>query len=296
MATALMRKLGAASALLAYLALLFGMLVIGGPAQVHGIVSGLWVTEAIAIALPAVFTLLVCGVRFAPFLGLRRITGKQALVAVAVAAANQPVVSFLTWLARLVLPFDLVAKFDAQQRFLTQIFATQGAAFVLTVTVAAPLGEETFFRGFAFPALARSWGVAVAVLVSGALFSALHMDPVGFLGLMEIGMLLAALRWWTGSLWAAVLGHAVNNGIAGGAFLLGMEDPDVAPPVWVLLLGAALLACFVYALVRVLRLPTPAPAEEEPSPTPKATAGVLVIAWGIAVVWGVRALFAMKAF
>ncbi len=296
MATALMRKPGAGSALLAYLALLFGMLVIGGPAQVHGIVSGLWVTEAIAIAVPAVFTLVVCGVRFGPFLGFRRITWKQAVVAIAAAAANQPVVSFLTWFARLVLPFDLVAKFDAQQRFLTQIFATQGVAFVLTVTVAAPLGEETFFRGFAFPALARTWGVPIAVLVSGALFSALHMDPVGFLGLMEIGVLLAALRWWSGSLWAAVLGHAMNNGIAGGAFLLGMEDPDQPPPVWVLVLGAALLACFVYALVRVLREPTPVPAAEEPSTTPKASAGVLAIIWGIAVVWGLRALLAMKAF
>ena len=53
------------------------------------------------------------------------------------------------------------------------------------------------------------------MLVSGALFSALHLDAVGFLGLMEIGILLAALRWWTGSLWASILGHAVNNGIAG---------------------------------------------------------------------------------
>ncbi|TMA44162.1 MAG: hypothetical protein E6J82_05180 [Deltaproteobacteria bacterium] len=39
----------------AYVALLFGMLVIGAPAQQRGIVSGLWITEALAIALPAAF-------------------------------------------------------------------------------------------------------------------------------------------------------------------------------------------------------------------------------------------------
>ena len=44
-------KLGAGVALIAYLALLFGMLAVGAPAQQHGIVAGLWVTEAIAIAL-----------------------------------------------------------------------------------------------------------------------------------------------------------------------------------------------------------------------------------------------------
>src|SRR5439155_15845598 len=90
----------------------------------------------------------------------------------------------------------------------------------VSVASEATLGEELFFRGFALPALRRSWGPLAALLVSGALFSLLHMDAVGFIGLMEIGVLLAVLRWWSGSLWAAVIGHAVNNGIAGGAFLL----------------------------------------------------------------------------
>ena len=91
---------GAASAIGAYVALLVGMLAIGAPAQQHGIVAGLWITEGIAIALPAIFALLVAGARFAPFLGLRGMSWRQALVAIVVAAANQPIVSFLTWAER----------------------------------------------------------------------------------------------------------------------------------------------------------------------------------------------------
>ncbi len=281
---------GAWSAFLAYVALLFGMLVIGAPAQQHGIVAGLWLTEALAIALPAAFALSARGVRFAPYLGFRPLGWKQALVAVVVAAANQPIVSLLTWAERLALPSGLVADFDAKQRMLDAFFAGNAVPMTITVVLAAPLGEELFFRGFAFPALRRSMGVVAAVLISGALFSILHMDPVGFLGLMEIGVLLATLRWWTGSLWAAILGHAVNNGIAGGAFLLGWEDPDLPPPAWVLALGAVLLAAGLVALVRVLRKPSPAEAVAERREPNWAAAGALALVWIASVAVGVSSL------
>jgi membrane protease YdiL (CAAX protease family) len=284
--------LGAGSALLAYLALLVGQLIVGAGAQQRSIVVGLWVTEAVAIALPAIIVLRGAGLRFAPYLGLRSARPGQFLVAAVASAANQPVVSFLTWAAREILPGSLVASFDAKQRLLDAIFAVHALPMTITVVIAAPLGEELFFRGFAFPALQRSLGLAAAVVVSGILFSVLHMDPVGFIGLMEIGILLAALRHWTGSLWPAVLAHAVNNGLAGGAFLLGFEDPDIPPPWWVLALGAALLVVGLVLLVRLLRQPSPVPPREEPAGEgPRgfrfSRAAGLLLFWFAAVVAGV---------
>jgi membrane protease YdiL (CAAX protease family) len=283
-------KLGAGSAIGAYAALLIGMVVIGAPAQQHGLVAGLWVTEALAIALPAVFALCAAGARFGPFLGLRRIGWKHVLVALVAAAANQPIVSFLTWAERELLPAGIVAEFDAKQRMLDAVFAAHAWPMTITVCIAAPLGEELFFRGFALPALRRSWGIVAAVLVSGALFSLLHMDPVGFLGLMEIGVLLAALRWWSGSLWVAVIGHAVNNGIAGTAFILGYEDPDLPPPAWLLALGATLFLAGLVLLVRVLRAPSPAaPVEETTAPRWPAVVALAAL-WIAAVVIGATSL------
>src|SRR5919199_1220117 len=110
-----MRTPGAGSAIAAYVALLFGMLVIGTPAQQRGIVTGLWITEALAIALPAAFVLGFAGIRFAPWLGLRRLSVGQALAAGGIALANQPVVSFLTWVAHSILPRRVVEDFDAKQ-------------------------------------------------------------------------------------------------------------------------------------------------------------------------------------
>jgi membrane protease YdiL (CAAX protease family) len=290
-----MRKLGAGSAIAAYIALFFGMLVIGAPAQQRGLVTGLWVTEALAIALPAAFVLGFAGIRFAPWLGLRRLSLRQALIAAGIAVANQPVVSFLTWVAHGVLPAGVVEDFDAKQRMLDGIFRMNAVPMLITVAVAAPLGEELFFRGFALPALRRSWGAVAALVVSGALFSLLHWDPVGFLGLMEIGILLAVLRWWSGSLFASVIAHAVNNGIAGGAFLLGWEDPDLPPPPSVLALGATLFVGGVWLLTRLLRRPLADDAEELPGGPGRPAAAALALAWVVAVIWGLRLVFALRS-
>jgi membrane protease YdiL (CAAX protease family) len=288
-------KLGAGSAIVAYLVLWIGMATIGEPAQLRGIVSGLWVTEALAIALPAAFVLGIAGVRFLPWLGLRRISWKHALVAAAVAVLNQPVVSFLTWTAHGLLPRSVVEDFDARQRALDAFFRLNAVPMLVTVIIAAPLGEELFFRGFALPALRRTWGPLAALLISAVFFSLMHRDAVGFIGLMEIGVVLATLRWWSGSLWAAMIGHAVNNGIAGGAFLLGWEDPDQPPPAVVLALGATLFIAGIWQLVRLLRRPLPDDAEEVPGGPGRGAAAALALTWIIGVIWGIQVVLALRS-
>jgi uncharacterized protein len=285
-------RLGAWTGLGAFCVVIVGMLTIGVSLQSVSIVSGLWETEAVAIALPAVFVLLLAGVRPLAYLGFRRLSWKHVLVVIVVAIANQPVVSFLTWGAQHLVPDEWLHEFDEKQRMLDYFFRRNAFAMMACVTIAAPLGEEIFFRGFLLPGLRKSWGLWPAVLLSGALFSAIHLDRVGFLGLMEIGVLLAALRIWTGSIWGAVLGHALNNGIAGFAFLQGWEDPDIPPPWYVLAIGAALAIAGFYALARTLRREWRV-EEERTAPRPIG-AIVLGLLWGgtfgWSVVWLVRHL------
>ncbi len=281
---------GAGSAFAAYAALWVGYLAIGGATQQRDLVGGLWVTEVLAIALPALIAVRIAGLPAGRALGLRAAAPAQLGAAVLLAIANQPVVSFVTWASRALAPESWVKEFDALQRALDFFFSQQALPMILTVSLAAPLGEELFFRGYALPALARSWGPLVACLVSGAMFSALHVNRIGFLGLWEIGIVLALLRLWSGSLWPAILCHATNNAVAGAAFLLGWEDPDIGPPAWLLALGAVLLAAGVALAAHVLRRVPPADAPETP---PSADGGRFSRAVPLAAVWVAGVLLAI---
>lgn len=84
-------------------------------------------------------------------------------------------------------------------------------AFVLAVAVAAPIGEELFFRGFVFNLLRHRLGPAPAVWLSAGLFALLHISVKNFLPILVIGVLLAWLYMRTGSLWSCVVMHGTFN-------------------------------------------------------------------------------------
>lgn len=91
---------------------------------------------------------------------------------------------------------------------------------LILVTVMAPVAEELLFRGYMYRAL-RNWrGVWPAAIISGIVFGGIHVgsSPIGFVvPLAILGVGLALLYHWTGSLYLPVALHALNNSIAFGA-------------------------------------------------------------------------------
>ena len=90
------------------------------------------------------------------------------------------------------------------------------------LSLAAGMGEELAFRGFAIPTLAlvtgSDWGAA---LISSMAFGVLHAYQ-GWLGILRtgaMGLLLAASFILSGSLWPAILAHAILDLVSG--LLLG---------------------------------------------------------------------------
>ena len=80
----------------------------------------------------------------------------------------------------------------------------------------APLVEETIFRGFLYPLLARSFGVSAGVLVTGTLFGMLHAGQLwGGWGqialLILVGIVFTYVRAWTGTVLASYLLHVSYN-------------------------------------------------------------------------------------
>lgn len=93
-------------------------------------------------------------------------------------------------------------------------------AFVIVVAVAAPIGEELFFRGFVFNLLRNRLNMASAVWLSAGLFALLHVSVKNFLPILLIGALLAWLYARTGSLWSSVVMHGTFNLLSAVAALV----------------------------------------------------------------------------
>jgi membrane protease YdiL (CAAX protease family) len=83
---------------------------------------------------------------------------------------------------------------------------------ILLVGGLAAIGEELFFRGVLqrifIQIFKKPW---VGILVTAALFSAIHGQFLGFIPRMVLGIVLGYLYWYSGSLFTAMLGHFVFN-------------------------------------------------------------------------------------
>ena len=165
--------------------------------------------------------------------------------------------------------FDATLLFNGQTPF-------ELALIVGGVGLAAPFCEEYFFRGVFQGGLLRSSGRPVlTVVVTAALFSAFHLDPVGFPARFELGVLFGLLCWRSGSIWPGVGAHSANNLVSTVIYFLSERSGDAEkdPELAVVLLftgaGLAVLALLLTLPRRAPRLlAVPEPAEELRAPGP----------------------------
>jgi uncharacterized protein len=148
-------------------------------------------------------------------------------------------------------------------------------AYAILYPVAAPVAEELLFRGILFKGLrdglrdrlGRGGAVALAALLSGAIFGGAHLGggqdafiPV----LIALGVLLALAYEWSGTIYVPILIHAVNNAIATGS-----SAEPTADWIYAIIVAAPILAVLTaMALARIVRrLPSEPPRSLPPSLT-----------------------------
>ncbi len=95
-------------------------------------------------------------------------------------------------------------------------------ALVAGAVLVAPICEELFFRGFLFGGLLHRMNFWPAALLSAFLFALAHGDLGSFAVLFVFGVVLAYVRWHTGSIWPGIVIHAANNATAGLAIILAL--------------------------------------------------------------------------
>lgn len=132
-------------------------------------------------------------------------------------------------------------------------------ALFLGIAVMAPLIEEFAFRGWMQHELEHTIGLVPAIAVTAVMFSFLH-GRIEAIHHLAFGVFAGWVVWRTGSIWAGVYMHALNNAAA----LLMMHVMSDSFPSWsefsawlwpyAFLVGGLALAGFVAAGARIHRL------------------------------------------
>jgi membrane protease YdiL (CAAX protease family) len=92
----------------------------------------------------------------------------------------------------------------------------------IAVVIAAPFGEELFFRGLLFRGLRGYWHVLPALALSGLLFGLFHLNPSVLVPFTAVGMVFAWAMEQSGSLWTSIAAHAAFNSLAFGLHVAGV--------------------------------------------------------------------------
>lgn len=97
-----------------------------------------------------------------------------------------------------------------------EMFLVTDSSILITLltgfaVIVAPVFEEVFFRGFAYPALKQRWGTWPAMLATSAVFAVVHMHVPSIAPLFALSLGLIMAYELTGSLLASITMHAMFN-------------------------------------------------------------------------------------
>lgn len=125
---------------------------------------------------------------------------------------------------------------------------------LIVIALIPAVGEELTFRGVLQQSLTRRLkSPHVAIFLSAAIFSFIHFQFYGFLPRLFLGLLLGYMFYLTGSLWASILMHFLNNGTVVVLYYLnnkGIIDIDVEhfgamPSAWLVVASAVLTVALI---------------------------------------------------
>ena len=100
---------------------------------------------------------------------------------------------------------------------------------ILLVGVLPGICEELLCRGFLLSSFRPRFGATGAIILTAILFGILHMNPYRLLPTIWLGILLGYIVISTGSIYPAMLAHALNNSIS---FLVEKHQVWITENLW----------------------------------------------------------------
>ena len=134
------------------------------------------------------------------------------------------VVGYFDWISELV---DGDLKQDAVKLLAENDDPMTLGAMALVACWGAPLAEEVVFRGYIYAAMKRFSNIPVAVIFTGILFGAVHMNLAALLPLTVLGIFLALAYEYTGSLWAPIAIHFCFNSATTVSQMIMKLNPEL---------------------------------------------------------------------
>ena len=135
---------------------------------------------------------------------------RDVVVGVPLGIASQLIlVNVVNWPLSRLFP-DAFSFDEVSQRASDLVDGARGGWLILlalVVIVGAPVVEEIVYRGVVQPGLVSSWGRSVGIVVTAALFAAIHMQPVEFPGLFAFALVLGWARHSTGTIGTSIVTH-----------------------------------------------------------------------------------------
>jgi len=191
----------------------FGLLLyVAVPLQIRSLVSGLVITE---LAIFLLFPLLYAAYLKLDFIQTFRLRSPSALalvLTVLMAVGFQLAAGTILYLQNLVFPIpkELIDSMEKMMK------SAQEYSFPVAFAVIALLPaicEEMTFRGMILSGLLTRSKPWVAIIVTAALFAAFHLSVHRFFPVFLIGLGATFVVWRSGSIFAGMLLHLINNGL-----------------------------------------------------------------------------------
>ena len=202
------------------------------------------------------------------------ISGKGLLFTFFILLLSFPIIGQLNlWNQAIELPEALsgieamLKSLESQAKEMTEAFLKMDNVFDLLVNLVmvgflAGLGEELLFRGTIQKFLTEWWkNPHVAIILTGFIFSAIHLQFYGFFPRWALGILFGYIFYWSGNIWIPIIAHALFNGLQvlvyyfaseNSSFMNDMESIESVTGDQKLVLGITAIVCTIM-LTFVLR-------------------------------------------
>jgi membrane protease YdiL (CAAX protease family) len=207
-----------------------------GPGNVSGYRLATALGELLLVLGPALLLVRFATLSPRPFLRLNTPDVRTILVSlVGIFSLQEMLQIYLVFQAKIPFPEELQKIIRELSQLMEQLLnllvtahsVTELLWVVVVLALVPALVEEILFRGLIQRCFEKGLGPVRAIVLTGILFGAFHLNPFNFVPLAALGIYLGFIAYRANSVWSSIAAHFFNNAMACVASYLHMDQDSV---------------------------------------------------------------------